>query len=226
MPVAADAGEEAAAAVEEGAAAGSEGAAAAVAEEEAAAVGDQEERLAAASSVASADDESPPGASSAEEDVSAAGAASANERSQQRVSPPRRRNGVLTLAPGGRLFFADPGTAAAAEAAGPARPQLPLFRWDGYWGRKLGFAEGFDAGDRNGAVGAIGERLVYEVFRATLPGFGPECWKSRNRMCVGLAAPAHDSVADFEYLDVDGLLCDDKGAICYIEVRAHDVCVR
>lgn len=111
----------------------------------------------------------------------------------------------------------------------PPPPPPQRTRWTGQQlteeerqlNERYGFAEGFNVRSEKNAIGANGERHVYNEYRQKLSGFDAGCWLSRNRACVpGLARLEQESACDFVWLDERGALGGRPGAFCFIEVKS------
>lgn len=107
-------------------------------------------------------------------------------------------------------------------AAPRAAPRMaPVGGYQAWGGTAAAAADEGDAARR--LTGALGELLVYETFSATLPGFGPDCWRSGSRaLAAGLVPPAFEGVVDFVWTDEAGHpgLLGRPGVTYYFEVKS------
>jgi hypothetical protein len=69
--------------------------------------------------------------------------------------------------------------------------------------------------------GLLGEIFIFEQLRQSLPGFDSTCWVSENRSYYGHEDPGSDAEGhDFRYTDIQGILAQNEGTICEIEVKS------
>lgn len=70
-------------------------------------------------------------------------------------------------------------------------------------------------------IGHFGEHFAFRALSAMLRGFDESCWKSSSRSLAGLPGGDDTLGFDFHYVDVDGTLTGERGAECFIEVKAN-----